>query len=260
MLSMVFDMSDDARLAFVRELAYLVICGLRERARVTADSGRRQLLTDACRAALILYLAVPLWGILSRLDMRDGPRSLIVLAICVVFALLLVGYNRWAGIGGLCSIAVGMTITLPQGQPQLIDALNPLVTMAVPALCCAVLAVEPGRRRPRLARLWWFVSVVVLAIMLPPSLLAGGRFMFGLGYQYAFLAAASAVGVVRLTYDPRLALGCGMAWASIALRMIYANIAFGFVKTGTSTIVWIGGAILTASFSRLLLMRNARPA
>lgn len=90
MQSTVLDMSGPSRLAFVRELGFLVFCGLRERSRMTARSGRRQLTTDACSGALILFLAVPLWGMLSRFGtstMRDGKWSLIVLGVCLVFVL-----------------------------------------------------------------------------------------------------------------------------------------------------------------------------
>lgn len=239
-----------------------MICGLRERARLTAGSGRRQLLTDACRAALILGLAVPLWGMLSRfgmLAMRDGARSLVVLAICVVFALLLVGYNRWAGIGGLGAIAIGVTVTVLQGQRQLIDVLNPFVTMAVPALCCARFAIAPGRRSPCYTRLRWFALVLALAIALAPNLRAGDRFMFGLGYEYAFLAAASAAGVLRLAYDPRLALGCGLVWATIALRIAYSDLAFGFTEADNSIILWVSALTLATAMLRLALMRPVRP-
>lgn len=260
MLSMTLDLADGSGLLFARELALLVFCGLRERSRELGASGRRQLLTDACSTALIVYLAVPLWGVLSRfrfLAAHDVVRSLGVLAICAAFLLLLAGYNRTVGIGGLCAIALGVTITVLQGRPPLDDVLSPFVTMAVPSVCCATLAVEPGRRPPRLARLWWFALVVLLALVLRPDPVHGPT-LFGLGYQYGFLAVMSAIGILRLGYDPRLALGCGLVWASVGLRLGYGHLMFGV--GGTDAILWVSAAILGAGALRLALMRPVRRA
>jgi len=136
------------------------------------------------------------------------------------------------------------------------DVLRPVVNMAIPAVCCAILVIAPGRRRARPARLLWFGLLVVFAIVLPPSLVAGNRFLFGLGYQYAFLAAASALGVLRLAYDPRLALACGLVWATIALAMIYDNTVFGLAPYNITIIQWVSALTLSAALLRLALMRQ----
>jgi hypothetical protein len=86
----------------------------------------------------------------------------------------------------------------------------------------------------------------------------GGRILFGLSYEYAFLAAASAVGLVRLAYDPRLALGCGLVWATVALRIGYGNVVFGFGGAGGTAIFWCTAMILGAGVARLALLRRER--
>lgn len=257
MLSMMLEMSAGSSLAFARELVSLIVCGLRARSRVTAAKGRRQLLTDSCSTALILYLAVPVWGALSTFSMvvdHNVTQLLVVLVISVVFALLIAGYNRWAGIGGLGAIAIGVAITVLQGQRQLENIASPLVTMAIPALCCAVLTVAPGQRRPDLKRLRWLALPLLLALVFPAS--AGQGLVFGLDYQQLFLATASIVGVLRLAYDPRLALGCGLVWATIAMRFAYSALVFGFAQTD-AWMIWLSAGIMAVAATRLTLMRRA---
>src|SRR5215472_1406183 len=103
MLSVMLEMSAGSHVTFARELVSLVFCGLRERSRVTAASGRRQLITDACSTALILFVAVPLWGLLSRLGAGTSNGAVVSGGLCAAFVALLAGYNRWVGIGGLCA-------------------------------------------------------------------------------------------------------------------------------------------------------------
>jgi len=256
MLSVMLDMSSGSPLTFARELVFLVFCGLRERSRVTAASGRRQLLADACNTGLILFVALPLWGLLSRLGMGTSNGAVVMGGLCAAFVALLAGYNRWVGIGGLCAIAIGVTMTVLQGQAPLEDVLNPFVTMAIPTACCLILTIAPGKRPPRLARIWWFALLVALAILLPFNPV-GNATVFGVDYQYAFLAAASAIGILRLAYDPRLALGCGLVWAIIALRAAYSEIAFGFAGRDTFTL-WVSTLILSLAVIRLMLMREPR--
>jgi hypothetical protein len=256
MLSMMLEMSADSPFAFARELVSLGFCGLRERSRATAGSGRRQLATDACRAALLLYLAVPLWGELANfrlVALHDVEQLLIVLAVCAAFALLLAGYNRWAGLGGLGAIAIGVTVTA-LGQPPLANVVSPLVRMAIPALCCAVLAAAPGQRRPELGRLRWLVLPLFLALVFPAS--GAEHLILGLDYQQLFLAAASALGVLCLPCDPRLALGCGIAWAAIAVQVAYNDATMGFAQSD-SWLIWLSAAILAAAATRLTRMRRA---
>ena len=257
-LDTMLEMAAGSTLALARELAVVVFCGLRERSRAIAADGRRQLVADGCRLALILVLVVPMWGLVSGLGpTRPLIQTLGVLAVVVAFLLLLAGYNRWVGIGGLLAIAMGVTTTMLQGHPGLENILSPVVTMAVPALCCAVLAIAPGRRAPKFTRLWWFAPLVVIGIVLPPD---GplARLPFELSYQDAFLAVASAIGILRLSYDPRLALGCGLVWATYAARIAYSHIVFGFTATPDTAVLWSSALILTASGIRLALMRQKR--
>jgi hypothetical protein len=257
MLSTMLDVGAESRMVFALDLISLVIGGVRERARVTAGSGRRQLVTDACGIALVVYLLVPMGELLrSFTDWHSAQQFLITLTICVSVALLLVGYNRVAGTVGLFAIALGNAITIERGGPTFADGLNAIATMAVPAVCCAVLITDRRPQRPHPRRLLWLL-VPLFALLIPRSATFGG--ILGLSYQQAFLVVVSVIGMLRLPYDPRLALGCGLAWSTMALRIIYEDIWFGlgsrFSETET-TILWIAAVTVLVAVTRLALMRR----
>ena len=158
---------------------------------------------------------------------------MVALIICVSVPLLLVGFNRAVGIIGSFAIAVGVWITIQQGHPALVDVLNPFATMAIPVLCCLVLIGDRRRRPLRPRRLLWLVVPVLLAILLPRGPFADQ--VLGLDYQEAFLVLVTGIGVLRLPWDPRLALGCGLVWAGSALRIIYVDIGFHSGVTQTTS-------------------------
>ncbi len=260
MLSTMLDVGAESRLVFAFDLISLVVGGLRERTRGVASSGTRQLITDACSIGLVVFLVVPMAELLGRLadfyDFYSAQQLLVTLIICVSVPLLLVGFNRAVGIIGSFAIAVGVWITIQQGHPALVDVLNPFATMAIPALCCLVLIGDRRRRPPRPRRLLWLVVPVLLAILLPRGPFADH--ILGLDYQEAFLVLVTGIGVLRLPWDPRLALGCGLVWAGSALRIIYVDIGFHSGVTQT-TVLWLAACILCAAAVRLALMRRARP-
>jgi hypothetical protein len=262
MLSTMLDVGAESRLVFAFDLISLVVGGLRERTRGVASSGTRQLITDACSIGLLVFLVVPMGDLLGRLPdfyrFYSAQQLLVTLIICVSVPLLLVGYNRAVGIIGSFAIAVGVWITIQQGHPALVDVLNPFATMAIPAVCCLVLIGDRRRRPLRPWRLLWLLVPVLLAITLLPR----GPFVsqvLGLDYQEAFLVLVTGIGVLRLPWDPRLALGCGLVWADSALRIIYGDIGFG-AGFNDPTILWIAAVTLSVAFLRLSLMRRARPA
>ena len=261
MLSTMLDVGAESRLVFARDLSSLVVGGLRERTRGVASSGTRQLVTDACSIGLVVFLVVPVGDLLGRFtdfySTYSTQQLLVSLIICVSVPLLLVGYNRAVGIIGSFAIAVGDWITIQQGHPALVDVLNPFARMAIPAMCCLVLIGDPGRRPLRPRRLMWLLVPILLAILLPRG--PGADQVLGLDYQEAFLVLVTGIGVLRLPWDPRLALGCGLVWADSALRIIYGDIGFGAGFTDP-TILWIAAVTLSAAFLRLSLMRRARPA
>jgi len=262
MLSMMLDAGSESRPAFVRELLSLVFHGLRERARVTAAEGRRQLFVDACAVAIFVYLGLPAWMIVSRLtaiaQYGGGLRILAVWLIALVLpALLLAGYNRIAGAIGLCAISVGVAITVFQEQPAFTGLLKPFVMMAVPAVCCVVLVTTPGTRPRRARRALWMLVPILLGFVLPPSLV--GDSILGMSTELALLALVSAIGMLRLPYDPRLALGCGLVWASLAARLGYGSPLSGNDEL-TTTLLSVTALLLVSAAGRLAVMRRARTA
>lgn len=261
MLSTMLDIGAESRLVFAFDLISLVVGGLRERTRGVASSGTRQLITDACSIGLVVFLVVPMAELLGRLpefyEFYSAQQLLVTLIICVSVPLLLVGFNRAVGIIGSFAIAVGVWITIQQGHPALVDVLNPFATMAIPVLCCLVLIGDRRRRPLRPRRLLWLVVPVLLAILLPRGPFADQ--VLGLDYQEAFLVLVTGIGVLRLPWDPRLALGCGLVWAGSALRIIYVDIGFHSGVTQT-TVLWVAACILCSAAVRLALMRRSRPA
>ncbi len=261
MLSTMLDVGAESRLVFALDLISLVVGGLRERTRAVASSGTRQAITDACSIGLVVFLVVPMAELLGRLPefyyWYSARQLLVALIVCVSVALLLIGYNRAVGIIGSLAIAVGVWITIQQGQPALVDVLNPFATMAIPAVCCLTLIGDRRRRPLRPRRLVWLLVPILLAILLPRG--PGADQVLGLDYQEAFLVLVTGIGVLRLPWDPRLALGCGLVWAGSALRIIYVDIGFHSGVTQT-TVLWVAACVLCAAAVRLALLRRARPA
>jgi hypothetical protein len=61
------------------------------------------------------------------------------------------------------------------------------------------------------------------------------------------------LGLLRLAYDPRLALGCGLLWAMYAVDNAY-QVSLGFGQTQWLA-VWAAALFLTLGILRVALMR-----
>jgi hypothetical protein len=110
--------------------------------------------------------------------------------------------------------------------------------------CCEAAVIWSRPRDAR--RLLWLVPIAVLAVLLPPV----GRWE-----SVGFLAILSLGGLVRLAYDPRLAIACGLVWATLALGARYDALSFEYSIRWT--VIVAAPPILMIGTARLGFMRRA---
>jgi hypothetical protein len=238
MLGMLLDTGEQSSWAFVREIASLVLGGLRERRAISARAGIRRLIADSCCQAVLIWLT--LWMISAlKTEVIAGPGlRLQELVLAAILVCALIGYERIAALSGLAAfVAFG-----PLGpHTQLVW----LVKLLVPFACLLVMALAP-RKRPRDARrLLW---------LLPVSVLAALASVAHIGLP-EILALVSIVALLRLFDDPRLAVACSLVWiillianaprpapAGLGLLLILAALTAGlFLSTVAAGRRWIMG-------------------
>lgn len=240
MLGMLLDAGEQSSRAFVRESGSLVLGGLRERRSITARAGIRRLLADSCCQAVLILLMLLMIRILSTelragLDQQPLVQQVILGAI---LACALIGFERVAAISGLAAFAAFGPVG-PHTQPVL------LATGLVPFVCLLVMVRAP-RQRPRdPRRLLWLAPVIVLAAL-------GTHAWVG---PLEVLAVMSAVGLLRLFHDPRLAIACGLVWIAVLARVIPPGPA------GLGLLVILAaaaaGLMLTVAVGQLWIMHHS---
>jgi CTP:molybdopterin cytidylyltransferase MocA len=248
-LGTLLDASEHSPAGFGRETGSLLLAGLRERAALTASVGSRRLIADACPQAIAILI---LWllrnGLLAEIENSTlSARSVVALIVLgVLLVCAVVGYDRIAGVGGFV-LAVGVVLFADPHAPLRTRSVTLAITL-VPIVCFAVMALAP-RVRPRdPRRLLWLAPAAALAAIVPSSYSGG----------LAFLAVISLAALVRLPTDPRLALACGLAWATlgltditVALSLEHAASSFWIATTAGATVM------LTIAATRLRLMQRA---
>jgi hypothetical protein len=259
MLSTTLEISRGSSLSFLRELVSMVLGGLQARAARTARTGTRRIITDASVRALVILLALSAWGLARQVvgpNPGTGPAWAIV--IWGLLALLLIGYTRPVGVIGASLIAAIVTYVIAGKRGDLAEQLSPLAVIGVPFICCLLLAFDTQPRPRRYARALWLVPIFVLGIVLPPEPIHGFRPSVGttlpLSYEDRVLLIVSVVALLRLPYDPRLALGCGLIWASFAASNAYGALFNGLVERQTLE-AWAAALILALASTRVALMR-----
>lgn len=262
MLSMMLDIWGESKLGFPRELGSLVVFGLRARMLVAAGAGTRRIVADSCAVAVAILLSLTVWDTASTLGvvLNSGQpvRDLFVVATWAPLSLLLMGYVRAVGVIGVALLVPIITIEMFSKGGGLANEIDPIAQVGVLLACCVLMALTPGARRRRPARVLWLVPIVVLGIALAPHPIhAPGHVSTGLeslSWPERILIALTLVGLLRLTYDPRLVLGCGLVWAMFVVDNAY-QVSRGFGQTHWLE-VWVAALFLTLGTLRLALMRR----
>ena len=244
MLGMLLEAGEQSSWAFVRESGSLVLGGLRERRAITARAGARRLIADSCCQAVVIWLMLWLISAVNAVVIAGPGQRLRIQEVVLVAILVcaLVGYDRIAALGGLAAIAVFGPFGL---HTQLVW----LSKLLVPIACLVVMASAP-RKRPRgPRRLLWLLPVFALAALQPQDhvSLAG------------VLALVSLGGLLRLLYDPRLAIACSLVWIilliSSAPRPIPAGLGLPLVLVALTT----GLVLNTVAAGRRWIMGHSGP-
>lgn len=249
MLGTLLDASEHSPAGFGRETVSLLRAGLRERAALTASVGSRRLIADACPQAIAILI---LWllrnGVLAGIETSTlgAPLVVALIALAALLVCAVVGYDRIAGIGGFV-LTVGIVLLADPHAPLRTRSVT-LAIALVPIACFVVMALAPRVRPHDPRRLLWLAPAGALAAVMPNSY-AGGL---------AFLAVVSLAALVRLPTDPRFALACGLAWATIGLTNITVALTF---DNGAAS-VWItttagATAMLTIAATRLHRMQQS---
>jgi hypothetical protein len=248
MLSMALDACGRSKLLFARETTSLVFGGVRERAMITAQPGARRLVADAFCQAAVLWTAAYAWqGLAIAFAPASHGRLIGSVISTMVLACALVGYDRVAGIAGACGIAAILTISLSSQFSPLAIQLRYFGAGPCLVLAGFVVMIRAPRPRPRDARrLLWLIPLAVLV------LLPAGHNRLGWSSVNA-LEVVSAYALIRLADDPRLAIACGLLWATIAYTIIYSALVTHTHPT------WIVGAplLLVVGAVRLRSIRRA---
>ena len=239
MLGMLLDAGEQSNRAFVRESGSLVLGGLRERRALTARTGTRRLIADACCQAVIIFLMLWLFSALNTQGSAGPSQRLLVqeVVLAAILAGALVGYERTAAVSGLAALIVYG----PLGPHiQLVGLARVLVPIA-----CLLVMVRAPQRRPRDPRhLLWLLPVCVLAA-LPAHAHVG---------LPEILTVMSVGGLLRLFHDPRLAIACSLVW--ITLLSVAAGRPAPAGLGLLEVVAVAGGLMLTIAAGRLWIMRH----
>ncbi|HLW94650.1 MAG TPA: hypothetical protein VKS25_04665 [Solirubrobacteraceae bacterium] len=202
MIATLLDASGESGRRHRRELAGLVVGGLRARALRRSQPGPTRNVADGlCYAAtgMLALASAEIAGVDNRFAshwVELWPLALLGGALAAALA----GYDRIAALAGLAWIIDAFArVTTPQSGSLLAFDVVPLV-------CLLTMLVLPRREPRRLARLVWLIPIAAFGI------LAGGA-----GPRSYLLLTPLAVvvplAVARFQRDPRLAIACALfAW------------------------------------------------
>jgi hypothetical protein len=237
MLGMLLDAGEQSNLALVRESGSLVFSGLRERRALVARAGSRRLIADACCQAVLIFLMLWLISALNTQGSAGLSRQLLVqeMVPAAILACALVGYERIAAVSGLAALIVFGPLGLPI---QLVG----LARLLVPIACLLVMVRAPQRRPRDPRRLLWLLPVCVLAALHAHA---------HVGLAEA-LAVMSLGGLLRLFYDPRLAIACSLVW----ITLLAAHGGRPFPAGPGLPVVLAAGLMLTIVAGPLWIMRH----
>jgi hypothetical protein len=263
MLSMMLDIWAASKLSFARELVSVVLYGFRERAVVAAGVGTRQVVADSCGVAVAILLSLEAWGTAPRIAngaffTHGSPaRGLLIVAMWVALALLLMGYGRAVGAIGVVLLAPIIAIEMLSKGHGFMNEIDPIAQVGVLFACCVVLAATPATRTRRPARVFWLIPIFLLGIAFSahPVIRSGppASGLESLSFEDKILLACTLLGLLRMAYDPRLALGCGLLWAMYAVDNAY-QVSLGFGQTQWLA-VWAAALFLALGTLRLAVMR-----
>ncbi len=239
MLGMVLDAGEQSNRAFVRESASLVLGGFRERRAITARAPIRRLLADSCCQAVLILLVLLMIRVLST-ELSAGPSQQLLVQVMLgaILACALIGFERIAAISGLAAFAAFG----PLGPH------TPLVGLArvlVPIACLFVMVRAPQRRPRDPRRLLWLVPVLVLAALTTHA-------QVSLPEVLAFISVG---GLLRLLYDPRLAIACSLVWIPVLLTGAARQAPASLPLLGLPVAMAVG-LMLTVAAGRLWIMRH----
>ena len=265
MLSMMLDIWGDSKASFAREIASLVMCGLRERTVVVARVGTRRIVADSCGIAVAILLGTTAWNTASRIDVlfTSGTPAgdLLTLVIWATLALLLMGYTRAVGVIGVVLLAPIITVEMLNKGRGFANEIDPIAQVGLLLAFCVVMAATPRARERHPAGVLWLVPILILGLLINPLGVHvsphAGIALQSLDLPERILLAVTPLGLLRLAYDPRLALGCGLVWAMYALNNVY-QVTVGFADTQW-LVIWAAALFLVLGTLRLGLMRWRTP-
>jgi hypothetical protein len=243
MLGMVLDAGEQSNLALVRESGSLVLGGLRARAGVNAQAGSRRLLADSCCQAVLIWLTLWLINALNT-QLIVGPSQQLLIqevTLCTILACALIGYERLAAAGGLATFAAFGPLDL---HPQLVG----VARAVVPIACLLVMVSAPRKRSRDLRQVLWLLPVCALVLLGPHGELRLPE----------ALALISLGGLLRLLYDPRLAIACSLVW--IILLAALARPGQNGQGPLVSVVLMAAWLVLTLAAGRLWVTRHSAAA
>jgi hypothetical protein len=239
MAGMLLDAGEHSRLAFVRESGSLVLGGLRERRAISARTGTRRLIADACCQAVLIFLMLWLISALNTQAITGPSQQLPVqeVVLTAILACALVGHQRIAAVSGLAAlIAYG-----PLG-PHI--QLMRLARVLVPIACLLVMVRAPQRRPRDPRQLLWLLPVCVLAALHADAQVS----------LLDVVAVVSVGGLLRLFHDPRLAIACSLVWITVLSADAGQQAPAGIGLFEVAVVA--AGLMLTIAARRLWIMRH----
>jgi hypothetical protein len=205
------DASGRSNAAFARELVGLVIGGLRVRGLAPARPTARRVIADGCCYAglgmIAFFVAGDLGTLLRGYAAHASPtwfRELALLGGALIVGLA--GHDRLAALGAFAYLAN----LAPHWTSR--DIGTVVLTLAIPALCFAVMLVMPRRQPRRMPGLLWLAPIVALGVL-------GVRPLATLDLVVP-LAVLTPYALVRIRRDPRPAIACSLFAAEIAIVLI----------------------------------------
>jgi hypothetical protein len=238
MLATLLDSSDGSTRVFIRELRELLRAGLRSRSRAVADARFRRLVADGICLASVLWMAISIC-MLFRFQSPHWQFWLLATAA----SLVLVGYDRIAGVVALAEIAL---VTASQLQTLGATPLSFVIGWHLgPAAFLLVMVVAPRRRSHDLRSLLWLAPLAAVAYA--SSLGPGALIMTSIAFF-----AVSLAGLASLPTDPRLAIAAASLWTSIGIEHALMPALGG---GGGGSPLWVA---LVASGPIVLALASAR--
>lgn len=249
MLGTLLDAADSPA-AFVRESASLVLAGIRERARVSAQISGARLLADAFRQATLVWIVIWLAGTAALVLAHPkslGGLEMWLMLLWPIAAVSMLGYDRLAGACGAAWM-IGVQLPIASGPYPFL-----LAGSLVPLIGFSVMIITPRRRPRNVRRLAWLVPIIAVSVITQPVVLGFGA----LGILS--LTGLSTAGALLLVADPRLLMATALVWASIGMMYTEPVVLHG--TPISSVVLLVAGApvtilIVSARLRKLRLRSN----